>query len=73
MNEIPLLIAAGEHISNTILADLERNSGFMQETSERFSHQVEDYQIISFYETKPKNFGVKSVSQVGLLSGTAPY
>lgn len=44
---------------NSLLGTLERNSLLNEISSDQFRHQVNDYRILSFYETKPMQVRVK--------------
>jgi triacylglycerol esterase/lipase EstA (alpha/beta hydrolase family) len=49
--------------SNTFMESLRENSLFSETIVDDFRHQIERYQILSFYETqKTKNLGVVSIS-----------
>jgi len=56
---------SADRADNELLKCLEANSLFTQEASERFSHQLEKYKVISFFETIPMKLGVRGISEVG--------
>lgn len=57
---------SADRADNDLLKCLENNSLFTQEASERFSHQLEKYKVISFFETIPMKLGVKGISDVSI-------
>jgi hypothetical protein len=54
----------GDRASNDLLECLRHNSLFTQEASERFSHQLEKYKMVSFFETLPMKLGMKGIADV---------
>lgn len=55
---------SADRADNDLLECLKANSLFTQEASERFSHQLENYKVISFFETKPMKLGVRGISEI---------
>ena len=45
--------------SNSLLATLEKDSLLNEISSDQFHHQINDYEILSFYETKPMDVKIK--------------
>ena len=64
MNEVCATIARciNGSSSNDILKNLEKSSILSQETWDMFRAQLEDYKVVSFYETRKrmvKRFGIR--------------
>jgi hypothetical protein len=55
---------SGDRADNDLLECLKSNSLFTQQATDRFSHQLEKYQVISFFETIPMKLGVRGISEV---------
>lgn len=59
---------SADRADNDLLECLKANSLFTQEASDRFSHQLERYKVISFFETIPMKLGVRGISEVSSFS-----
>lgn len=55
---------SADRADNDLLECLKSNSLFTQEASDRFSHQLENYKVISFFETKPMKLGILGIAEV---------
>lgn len=55
---------SGDRADNDLLECLRANSLFTQEASERFSHQLERFKVVSFFETKPMKLGIRGIEEV---------
>lgn len=44
---------------NSLLATLEKDSLLNEISSDQFNHQINDFEILSFYEARPTNVKVK--------------
>lgn len=55
-------------LSNDFMESLSRNSLLTEERSELFRHQLEDYYILSFYETLGRKVKGKGIGIVSLMA-----
>lgn len=65
-------LALTGNVKNNFMGTLEKDSTMAADIHEYFKQQAQDYQIVSFYETKPFRPGaglVKTLQQLYLRSG----
>ena len=58
---------SADRADNDLLECLKNNSLFTQDAADRFSHQLENYKVISFFETMPMKLGVRGMSEVSTI------